>query len=94
MRKELAQRDFLKDFIAKAGPTQQYRCPVGSHSTHRRLSGTVMPNRLFYGPHFPSDGSQGESRRTLLQCGSGSCKSSVVCLRALLHMASMNTILQ
>eukprot|EP00891_Asterochloris_glomerata_P004170 jgi/Astpho2/4170/Aster-05137 len=61
MRKELAQAEFLKNFIGKAGPTQQYSCPAKTQtgSIHRRLSGTVMPNRLFFGPHFPSDGAQG-----------------------------------
>lgn len=86
MRKELAQAEFLKDFIGKAGPTQQYSCPAKTQtgSIHRRLSGTVMPNRLFFGPHFPSDGAQGEGACSSLQCGSGACKSPAVCLGALL----------
>ena len=61
MRKELAQPDLLKDFIGKAGPPQQYQCLAAAESTRRRLSGRVMPNRLFHGPHFLSDGPQGES---------------------------------
>ena len=93
MCKELAQPDFLKDFIGKAGPTQQYNCPLGAHSTHRRLSGRVIPNRLFYGPHFPSDGPQGESRRTLLHCGSRDCKCPAIWLGAVLRKVSMNTLL-
>ena len=80
MRKELAQPDFLKDFIGKAGPPQQYQCLARAKSTHRRLSGTVMPNRLFHGPHFLSDGPQGEGSRV--------CKPPAVCLGVLLRFSS------
>ena len=79
MRKELAQPEVLKHFISNAGPTQQYDCPASVQSIHGPPSGTVTPNRLLFGPHFSSEGAQGEGRHALLQrqlqissCWSGS----------------------
>ena len=75
MRKELAHPDFLKEFIRNAGPARQNNCPARERSIHRRLSGTRTPNRLLFGPHFPSEGAQGEGCQALLhrQLQASSC---------------------